>query len=310
MTDTIPQQNQANQDPTKPQLNIPDNVPTKTPCLDKGFVYLVDKMGTDSSIVQAARVSYGAGTKTVSDDASLIRYLMRQKHTTPFEMCQLKFHVKCPLFVAQQWLRHRTASVNQASARFSVMVDEFHMPSSWREQSQSNKQGSGEDLDELIQIASTAEATDVFNNCYDAYEKLLERNVAREQGRILLPVSLYTEFYWCVNLHNFFNFVRLRSDKHAQEEIRVYSDAMLEICKEHYPIATKAFFDYVISSVTFTGPEIKALSTGISDELSNREKKELEEKLKKFGEFGEFGKFCKSKEASEPNKELENKQSS
>ncbi len=203
-------------------------------CLNAGFVRLVDYMGGDESIVQAARVSYGKGTKTVSEDRILLRYLMRHLHTTPFEMVELKFHIKLPIFVARQWIRHRTANVNELSGRYSIMKDEFYIPSvdSLKLQSIRNKQGRSEEnispelqqkvLDLLLQDQKTT---------YEHYEEFLNDNIARELARINLPLSLYTEWYWKIDLHNLFHFLHLRMDKHAQYEIRVYAETIGEIVK-------------------------------------------------------------------------------
>lgn len=263
-------------------------------CLDKGFVRLVDYMGGDESIVQAARVSYGKGTKSVSEDRGLIRYLMRHLHTTPFEMVELKFHCKLPIFVARQWIRHRTANVNEYSGRYSVMKDEFYVPSleAIHFQSASNKQGRDEDevpieirqqiIDELF-----SEQTTSYNN----YEKFLGLNIARELARINLPVSLYTEWYWKIDLHNLFHFLRLRIDAHAQFEIRVYAEALAEITKCVAPIAYEAFEDYILKSEKFSRLEMNVLKTlllqkDLSDEellqfgLGKREAEEFREKMK------------------------------
>ena len=263
------------------------------PCLDKGFVRLVDAMGSDAAIVQAARVSYGAGTKLVNEDRGLIRYLMRHAHTTPFEMVEFKFHVKLPIFVARQWIRHRTANVNEYSGRYSVMQDEFYVPepAQIRPQSATNKQGRAE---ETLSDAESAEILTLLEagqqHAYEDYETLLERNFARELARINLPVSMYTEWYWKIDLHNLFHFLRLRMDAHAQYEIRVYAEAMAEIVREITPLAYEAFQDYALNAVRLTAPEIKAMKrllavTEVSDEtlaecgLSKREMAEFRAKL-------------------------------
>lgn len=265
-------------------------------CLDKGFVRLVDSMGSDAAIVQAARVSYGAGTKKVNEDRGLIRYLMRHAHTTPFEMVEFKFHVKLPIFVARQWIRHRTANVNEYSGRYSVMKDEFYVPDAVqiRPQSQSNKQGRS---DETLSEVETAEILALLQNgqdrSYQDYETLLEKNFARELARINLPVSQYTEWYWKIDLHNLFHFLRLRMDSHAQYEIRVYAEAMAQIVREIVPFAYEAFEDYVLHAVRLTYPEIKAMkrllvradALILNDEvlseigLSKREMEEFRKKL-------------------------------
>jgi thymidylate synthase (FAD) len=233
-------------------------------CLDKGFVRLVDYMGSDAAIVQAARVSYGAGTKQVNEDRGLIRYLVRHAHTTPLEMVEFKFHVKLPMFVARQWIRHRTANVNEYSGRYSVMKDEFYVPEpdQIRAQSSTNKQGRAEqpmtsEQAEAI-IASLRHSQAI---AYNEYEAMLERDVARELARINLPLALYTEWYWKIDLHNLFHFLRLRMDSHAQHEIRVYANAIASIVQRIVPLAYEAFEDYVLHAERFTQPELKALRT-------------------------------------------------
>ena len=235
----------------------------KIPCLDKGFVYLVDYMGGDASIVQAARVSYGIGTKTVHEDRGLIRYLMRHQHTTPFEMVELKFHVKMPIFVARQMIRHRTANVNEYSGRYSVMPDEFYVPSpeDVSVQSQTNRQGGGEQVDaerarEVIEIIEREQ-----REARDGYEQMLEWDIRRELARVNLSVAQYTEWYWKNDLHNIFRFLQLRLDDHAQYEIRVFAEAMAKIVKAVAPIAWEAFEDYQLRSARFSALELEALRT-------------------------------------------------
>src|SRR5580692_8841624 len=212
--------------------------------LDKGFVRLVDYMGGDERIVQSARVSYGAGTKTVRQDRGLIHYLMKNWHTSPFEQVQLTFHTKMPVFVARQWVRHRTARLNEISGRYSVMKDEFYVPApeNIRPQSANNKQGRSQDryTDEQEQEIVNLFA-DEQRSIYANYEKLLGKNVARELARNNLPLSLYTEWYWQIDLHNLFHFLRLRMDAHAQYEIRAYAEAMALCAKAVAPIAYEAF---------------------------------------------------------------------
>lgn len=233
-------------------------------CLDKGFVRLVDVMGNDDSIVQAARVSYGSGTKKVHEDRGLIRYLMRHQHTTPFEMVEFKFHVKLPIFVARQWIRHRTANVNEYSGRYSEMKDEFYIPEEQylRKQSVTNKQGRS---DEGFDSHEASEILTSFQNhadtSYAHYEALLAKGVAREIARIVLPVSNYTEWYWKVDLHNLFHFLRLRLDSHAQYEIRVYAEAMAQIVQSIVPVAYEAFEDYMLGSVKLSRIELQVLKT-------------------------------------------------
>lgn len=264
------------------------------PVLNHGHVRVVDKMGDDSSIVQMARVSYGKGTKTVNEDRGLIRYLVRHRHTTPLEGCVIKLHLKMPVFVARQWVRHRTASLNEYSARYSEVPDQFYVPDleEIKLQSQTNKQGSEGEVDHddrlkfLVSTKMTSEKT------YNEYKDMLDRGVSREMARINLPLTMYTEFYWQMNLHNLFHFCSLRSDPHAQEQIRVYSDIILhKIIKEWCPLAYEAFMDYTMNSVTFSDQEheiIRNLISGRSladmqpliNQLSKREQDEFLKKIK------------------------------
>ncbi len=237
-------------------------------CLDKGFVRLVDVMGDDHSIVQAARVSYGEGTKRLTEDRGLIRYLLRHQHTTPFEMVEFKFHIKLPIFIARQWIRHRTANVNEYSGRYSEMKDEFYIPSleNIRPQSTMNKQGRSDETfptDQAEQIAGKFENSQ--NQMYAEYQELLDMGVAREIARINLPVSNYTEWYWKIDLHNLFHFLKLRMDSHAQYEIRVYGEAMAQIVREIVPVAWEAYEDYTLHSVRFSRLEANALASMLSE---------------------------------------------
>ncbi|MBM4174176.1 MAG: FAD-dependent thymidylate synthase [Ignavibacteria bacterium] len=263
-------------------------------CLDKGFVRLIDVMGDDASIVQAARVSYGSGTKKVHEDRGLIRYLLRHAHTTPFEMVEFKFHVKLPIFVARQWIRHRTANVNEYSGRYSEMKDEFYTPSiqDIRPQSVSNKQGRS---DETLPDGMAEQAADAFkkgqDDAYAQYQEFLEQGIAREIARINLPVSNYTEWYWKIDLHNLFHFLRLRIDAHAQYEIRVFAEAIAELVKPFVPHAWEAFEDYILNAHRMTAPEMKVMKhllqslTMPSDEqlaelgLKGREAVEFKDKM-------------------------------
>ena len=260
--------------------------------LDKGFVKLVDVMGDDSSIVQAARVSYGKGTKTVNEDEGLIRYLMRHHHTTPFEMVEFKFHCRMPIFVARQWIRHRTANVNEMSARYSEMPDWFYEPPAelCTTQSAQNRQGgTGTPVDDSAAMAENFKA--IHDDTYAKYETFLSKGMRRELARVALPVSLYTEWYWKIDLHNLMHFLRLRMDPHAQYEIRVFAEAMGEIVKARLPVTWRAFEDYSLHAISFSGLEVEylkaALKSGPSGErpavekfISNkREQRELEEKL-------------------------------
>jgi thymidylate synthase (FAD) len=235
--------------------------------LDKGFVRLVDVMGSDDSIVQAARVSYGKGTKTSLEDRGLIRYLMRHKHTTPFEMVEFKFHIKLPIFIARQWIRHRTANVNEYSGRYSEMPDDFYLPDleQIRPQSTMNKQGRG---DASFAPARAEEIRNIMQktqeNLFSEYEDLLGKEFARELARINLPLSNYTEWYWKIDLHNLFHFLRLRIDSHAQYEIQQYGIVMADIVSKIVPHAWEAFADYAIDSIYFSKNEKAALAELLS----------------------------------------------
>ena len=252
-----------------------------------GFVKLLDVMGDDEEVENSARISYGEGTRKVNQTRNLIRYLMRHKHTSPFEMCEVKFHLKLPIFIMRQLVRHRTANLNEYSGRYSVMSDEFYLPEGdyLAKQSTTNSQGRGEVLEQqgLLQFE--------FNRIYDgasmAYQVLLEHDLSREVARALLPVANYTECIWKIDLHNFFHFVKLRSDSHAQREIRDYADAMYELVKPNYPLCCEAFEDYVQGATTFSKQEMEIIrekldgSWTMSDyNLSERESKEFLEKLK------------------------------
>jgi thymidylate synthase (FAD) len=231
--------------------------------LDDGFVRVIDYMGTDESIVQAARVSYGKGTKKVSEDKGLIRYLMRHDHTTPFEMCEIKLHVRVPMDCWRQWIRHRTANVNEYSTRYSIAIDSFQKTNSteWRSQSTDNKQGSGSFLSEDLGTLFSNEETELLNRIKVIYEKRISAGIAREQARKDLPLSTYTEAYWKIDLHNLFHFLKLRMDSHAQLEIRSYAKIIgEEIVKKWCPIAWEAFVDYKLNAEHFSGIELKVLS--------------------------------------------------
>ncbi len=229
--------------------------------LDHGFVYLVDYFGSDEAVEQAARVSYGSGTRKSSETRGLLRYLLRNDHTTPFEMAELKFHAKMPIFVARQWVRHRTANINEYSARYSVVKDEFYIPDSKNiaTQSTNNKQGRGETLDSKHSSKVKEKMEQHYINSNILYQELLdiegEFKVARELSRAVLPVSSYTEWYWKIDLHNLLHFLRLRLDAHAQYEIRVYAEAMAKIVKDAFPIVWEAFEDYKLNSLSVTRPE-------------------------------------------------------
>ena len=226
-------------------------------CLDKGFVRLVDSMGGDDAIVQAARVSYGKGTNKVSQDRGLIRYLMRHRHTTPFEMVEFKFHCKMPIFVARQWVRHRTASINEYSLRYSEARDEFYYPDPEHIQFQSvlNKQGRRGEVPAELKQKVQDDFKEISEKSFAMYSELNEAGVSRELARAVLPVNLYTEWYWKNDLHNLLHFIGLRSDSHAQYEIRVFSDAMAESVKAVAPFAWEAYQDYVVKGMRFSRVE-------------------------------------------------------
>ncbi len=223
---------------------------TAQPVLDHGFVRVVDYMGDDAAICQAARVSYGKGTKSVQNDAGLIRYLMRHWHSTPFEMCEIKLHVKLPVFVARQWIRHRTANVNEYSARYSILDREFYIPApdALAAQSVVNNQGRGAALqgDEAARVLRLL--TEDANRAYDSYEAMIsqdgQQGLARELARMNLPANIYTQWYWKTDLHNLLHFLRLRADTHAQYEIRVYAEAICKIVADWVPLTWAAFDDY------------------------------------------------------------------
>lgn len=261
---------------------------------EHGFVALVDAMPrlvpvgqtADAAIVQAARVSYGQGTKKVNEDRGLIRYLLRHRHTTPFEMLEFKFHVSMPIFVARQWIRHRTANVNEYSGRYSIVPDRFYKPTidAVRKQSVSNRQGGDEKFvadaaaapdehrtaEEFLQYLNDAE------KMYERYESLTRQGVSREMARIALPVSVYTEWYWKCDLHNVLRFLSLRMDSHAQEEIRIYADAMYALLQPIVPLTMEAFRDYELQSMRLTRLEIEALRAR-SATLSGDNKREQAE---------------------------------
>lgn len=231
--------------------------------LDDGFVRVVDYMGSDESIVQAARVSYGKGTKTVSGDRELLRYLIRHKHTSPFEMCEIKLHIRVPMDCWRQWIRHRTANVNEYSTRYSVAIDAAYKmkPGEWRMQALNNKQGSEGFLDEKIGAEMTKKELELHKFCRDEYQRRIDAGVARELARKDLPLATYTEAYWKIDLSNLLHFLELRMEKKAQYEIRMYSDIIgREIVKRWCPNAWEAFEDYRLSSVTLSKIEQDVLA--------------------------------------------------
>ena len=233
----------------------------RRPVLTHGFVALVDYMGNDAAIVQAARVSYGKGTKTVRDDRGLIRYLMRHRHTTPFEMVEYKFLIRLPIFVARQFIRHRMASTNEFSARYSIMSDEFEVPppEEVRHQSTRNRQGRGEPLAADVVERFRSDLDRVSKDAYAAYTRALDAGVARETARLVLPVAYYTQWYWKTNLWNLFHFLSLRLDPHAQEEIRLYAAEMAAIGRLVCPIAFEAFEEFELGAVALGRREQRAV---------------------------------------------------
>jgi len=261
------------------------------PCLDHGFVRVVDYMGDDAAIVQAARVSYGKGTKKVSTDRGLIRYLMRHRHTTPFEMCELKLHVKLPIFVARQWIRHRTANVNEYSARYSVLDTEFYAPrpEDLAVQATNNRQGRGDVLDADTAATVLGLLRRDAVQAFDSYQALMdEHQLARELARIGLPLSAYTQWYWKIDLHNLLHFLSLRMDSHAQYEIRVFADAIGEIVADWVPLAWEAFRDYRMGGVFLSAQGLAVVQRLLAGEavtqddsgLSGREWRELMARLR------------------------------
>jgi len=260
-----------------------------------------DQKTSDYAIVQAARVSYGNGTKTLNEDRGLIRYLMRHKHTTPFEMCEFKFHCKMPIFIARQWIRHRTANVNEYSGRYSVLKDEFFIPDAARQQSIHNKQGGEERLDDSTNKEFSDYLSSFCRDAYSKYEFLLEKGVSRELARISLPINLYTEWYWKIDLHNLLHFLALRCDSHAQYEIRVFADAMLDLIRPIVPVSIEAWEDYndhrggikltrlEADSIRSTLLKLKELypeNLGLLNPLQSENKREQQEWLNKASKLG------------------------
>ncbi|WP_108837050.1 FAD-dependent thymidylate synthase [Tateyamaria sp. Alg231-49] len=259
------------------------------PVLDHGFVRVIDYMGDDAAICQAARVSYGKGTKSVQNDAGLIRYLMRHWHSTPFEMCEIKLHVKLPVFVARQWIRHRTANVNEYSARYSILDREFYIPEpdALAAQSVVNNQGRGA----VLEGAEAARVLEILkadsNRAYDNYESMIsdegQAGLARELARMNLPANIYTQWYWKVDLHNLFHFLRLRADAHAQYEIRVYADAICEMVKDWVPASYAAFEDYRMGGATLSATAIACVQRMLKGEEVTQENSGMSK-----GEWREF----------------------
>jgi thymidylate synthase (FAD) len=262
---------------------------TAIPVLDHGFVRVIDYMGDDAAICQAARVSYGRGTKSVQNDEGLIRYLMRHWHSTPFEMCEVKLHVKLPVFVARQWIRHRTANVNEYSARYSILDREFYIPAPEHLAAQSvvNNQGrgaalEGEEAARVLDILKTD-----ANRAYDHYEQMISQEgqlgLARELARMNLPANIYTQWYWKVDLHNLLHFLRLRADAHAQYEIRVYAEAICKVVADWVPFAYKAFEDYRMGGATMSATALDCVRRMLKGEAVTQETSGMSK-----GEWREF----------------------
>ncbi|GHV76007.1 flavin-dependent thymidylate synthase [Spirochaetia bacterium] len=257
------------------------------PVLDKGFIRLVDYLGGDERVVQSARVSYGEGTKSYREDAGLIDYLLRNRHTSPFEQISLTFHVKMPIFIARQWIRHRTARLNEISGRYSVMKDDFYVPvpEDVALQSTDNKQGRS---DKALESAAVEKVRSFLaegqKRAYGEYTSLIDQGIARELARINLPLSLYTEIYWNIDLHNLFHFLELRLGAHAQKEIRLYARTLLEITKKVVPRCCESFERHLLGGVSFSKEELaelnKRLGNGGEPTLSGKALERFEEKLR------------------------------
>ncbi len=296
------QQSQQNQTKRVTAPELENILYEAIPALDHGFVRVVDYMGNDTSIVQSARVSYGKGTKQVSTDQGLIKYLMRHWHSTPFEMCEIKYHIKLPIFIARQWIRHRTANVNEYSARYSILDKEFYLPSqeNLAAQSTSNRQGRGD----ILKGEQAAEVLKLLKNdaerTYENYETMLnerfdgstidenKKGLARELARMNLTLNTYTQWYWKTDLLNLMNFLRLRADSHAQYEIRVYADIMLDTLKRWVPITYDAFLDYRIGSTEISSKGLKIVKNlirgkNIDYEKSGLSKREWNELMTTLG---------------------------
>lgn len=259
---------------------------TALPVLDHGFIRVIDYMGDDAAVVQAARVSYGTGTKAVSDDRGLIRYLLRHWHSTPFEMAEIKLHVKLPIFIARQWIRHRTANVNEYSARYSILDREFYLPAPEHlaAQSQQNRQGRAD----VLTGDDAARVMDLLRRdamqTYDHYQEMLNEDsngnivdatrtgLARELARMNLTLNTYTQWYWKTDLHNFMHFLRLRADSHAQYEIRAYADILLDVLQRWVPLTFEAFMDYRKNAASISGPALKVVKRWLAgDSVSQKD---------------------------------------
>jgi thymidylate synthase (FAD) len=286
-------------------VDILENKTLEIKCLDRGLVKLIDVMPrivpegqtADFAIVQAARVSYGDGTKTLNEDRGLIRYLMRHRHTTPLEMVEFKFHCKMPIFIARQWIRHRTANVNEYSGRYSIIKDEWYIPEleNVRKQSKTNKQGGNELIQECDAKAFNYHLDELCYEAYSLYQTAINTGVSREQARLHLPINFYTEWYWKIDLHNLLHFLALRCDSHAQQEIQVYGNGMLNLIKPVVPISVEAWEDYhpMRGGILLTRLEIDAIQSAEyksgclecdTNKFENkREREEFEGKLQRLG---------------------------
>lgn len=286
---------------------IDELVGHKIPVLNDGFIRLVDLMGDDTAIVQAARISYGKGTKKTRSDEALIRYLMRHRHTSPFEMCEVKLHVRVPMDCWRQWIRHRTANVNEYSTRYSESINSAQStsPDGWRQQTLANRQGSGGTMPQKIGVKLSQRESDIQRESRRVYEERIAAGIAREQARKDLPLSTYTEAYWKIDLHNLLHFLALRMDAHAQEEIRNYANVIgHQIVAKWCPITWQAFLDYRLNATNFSATESKILgcilrgeeqqAISLAEELgwlavvegrlkTNRERQEFEDKLDRLG---------------------------
>lgn len=274
--------------------------------LDHGFVRVVDYMGNDSSVVQAARVSYGAGTKKVNADKALINYLIAHRHTTPLEMCEIKFHIKLPIFVARQWIRHRTASVNEYSARYSIVEDEFYVPKAEHLSAQSKINHQGRDESKTLNVEESKRVLKILKEdaqkSYDHYLEMINQDplgnivddkkegLARELARMNLPLSCYTQWYWKIDLHNLLHFLHLRADSHAQYEIRVYADAMLDIVKKWVPHCYEAFIKHHKFGKNVSGPALDIIKKMLKGEKVTQEESGLSVR-----EWGELMKLLEQK---------------
>lgn len=270
--------------------------------LDHGFVRVVDYMGNDTSVVQAARVSYGQGTKKINSDKGLINYLMAHHHTTPFEMCDIKFHIKLPIFIARQWIRHRTASVNEYSARYSIIEDEFYIPRAEHLAAQSKINHQGRDESRTLNASEQKRVLEILRqdsaNGYQHYLEMINQDeagnvadeskegVARELARMNISLNCYTQWYWKINLHNLFHFLRLRADSHAQYEIRVYAEAMLDVVKKWVPFSYDAFEKHRLSGKSFSGAALDVIKKKLRGEKITQESSGLS--VREWGELEEF----------------------